>query len=161
MRFTLTDAANNRKTFIAVGEGTQVAPFIKTQSAGAGTNAIGTVKLTSGPYRTPGIFVNIGTSGSPVIALVRNTKTLDVPICKPITREESFSSDITLNFVDNNSPFVIKNTGSNAFFVGGSSVTSSNGYKLSAGESIPKSFSNIRVAKLATSSSCTASIITT
>jgi hypothetical protein len=85
----------------------------------------------------------------------------NTPIPRPITIEESFSADTTLDFIDNNTPFVIKNTGSNAFFVGDSSVTSSNGYKLSPGESIPKSFSNIRVAKVAASSSCTASIITT
>jgi hypothetical protein len=164
MKFILTDASNNRKVFRVAGAGTFLNPFIKLQSVGAGTDALGDVKITSGSYNTPGETIKLSRGDSdprPVFGYDVTRTSANTPIPRPITIEESFSADTTLDFIDNNTPFVIKNTSSNAFFVGDSSVTSSNGYKLSPGESIPKSFSNIRVAKVAASSSCTASIITT
>ena len=114
MKLVLTDASNNRKVFRVAGDGHFLNPFIKLQSLGAGTAALGDVKITSGSYNTPGEVVKLSRGDSdprPSFGYTVTRTSINTPIPTPITTAETFSADTTLDFVDNNTPFVVKNNG--------------------------------------------------
>jgi len=133
----LTQADGSNIFFNQIGGGDFLSPYSKLSVPSASSNAFGSVKITTNnllEFR----------SSTDTITGVLGGESVRGPNLK--TSVKDLSGQVKHPFLTSKFGCVIKNTGSQPIYVGDSSVSESNGYKLAAGKEIP--FLNLKLSSV-------------